>query len=236
LILTQAPSAGTAVGAGQYPIAVTVTDASGNTANTSVSLKVVDATPPTIVSAPGPITIEVGASCQATIPNVLPDIVAADNCTPVNQLVVTQDPAPGTIVGTGQHTIAVTVSDAAGNTAKASVTLRVLDSVPPSIQSATANPNVLSPPNHQMVPVVLTVAASDDCDPAPVSKIISVTCNEVSAPGDVQVTGNLTLNLAASRTPGGSGRVYSITVECRDISGNASTRCATVTVPKGKGP
>ena len=212
-----------------------MTDAAGNSANASVSLNVVDSTAPSIVSTPGTITISLSASCQAAVPNVLSGIVATDNCTPATQLGMTQDPAAGTIVGTGQHTIAVTVSDAAGNSANANVLLKVLDSAPPSIQSVTASPNVLSPPNHQMVPVNLTVVASDDCDIAPVSKIISVTCNESSAPADLQLTGNLTLNLAASRNPGGPGRIYAVTVECRDASGNASTRSVTVTVPKGNG-
>jgi probable HAF family extracellular repeat protein len=235
LVLTQVPAAGTAVGAGQHTIVVTATDATGNTANANVLFTVADSTPPSIVSTPGIITISLSASCQAAVPNVLSGIVAADNCTPATQLVMTQDPAAGTIVGTGQHTIAVTVSDAAGNSANANVLLKVLDSAPPSIQSVTASPNVLSPPNHQMVPVNLTVVASDDCDIAPVSKIISVTCNESSAPADLQLTGNLTLNLAASRNPGGPGRIYAVTVECRDASGNASTRSVTVTVPKGNG-
>ena len=127
------------------------------------------------------------------------------------------------------------MTDASGNSTTRDLPFSVVDATPPTIQSVSASPCVLSPPNHQLVPVTLTVVASDPCDPAPVSKITSVTCNETVADGDVQITGNLTVTLAASRNPSGGGRVYTITVECRDASGNASTACATVTVPKGNG-
>jgi hypothetical protein len=101
------------------------------------------------------------------------------------------------------------------------------------IQSITANPNILSPPNHQLVPVTVSVVAVDNCDPSAVSKIICVTANEPFQPGDVQITGNLTVNLAASRNPSGNGRLYTITVQCTDASGNSSTGTVTVAVPQG---
>ena len=104
-----------------------------------------------------------------------------------------------------------------------------------AISSITASPNVLTPPNHQIVPVTLTVAASDTCDAAPVNEITSVVCNEPVAAGDIQVTGALTVNLAASKNSTGSQRVYTITVRSTDNSGNSSTATVTVTVPKSNG-
>jgi hypothetical protein len=89
-----------------------------------------------------------------------------------------------------------------------------------------------------MVPISISALVSDSCDPSLVTKIISVTSNEpVNGGGDGdtspdwQITGNLTLNLRAERAGGGSGRVYTITVESRDASGNVSVRTVTVTVP-----
>ena len=75
-------------------------------------------------------------------------------------------------------------------------------------------------------------------DTAPVTRIISVTSNEPenglgdgdTAP-DWEITGALTLNLRAERAGGGSGRIYTITVESRDRAGNASTRTVEVRVP-----
>jgi hypothetical protein len=233
LVITQSPAAGSSLGLGQHTITITVKDASGNASSADVSFKVVDTTAPTITSTPGPITVSPSANCQAAVPNLAPNVVATDNCTPANQLVITQSPAAGTLVGVGQHVITVMVTDASGNSSSSPVTFTVADTTAPTINSVTATPNVLGPPNHGLMPISISVSAIDNCDPAPVSKIISVTCNETSAPGDIQITGNLTLNLAATRNPAGNGRVYTITVGCTDASGNRSTATVTVSVPKG---
>src|SRR5207253_1464184 len=138
LLLSQNPAAGTAIGVGQHMIAVTVTDAAGNSSTANVSLQVVDTTAPAIVSVPAPITLSAGANCQAVVPNVLPNVVATDNCTPANQLVLSQNPAAGTLVGTGQYIIAVTVADLAGNNSTANVAFQVVDSTAPTIVSSPA--------------------------------------------------------------------------------------------------
>jgi len=229
LILTQIPAAGSPLGLGHHEINVSITDASGNSATTNVSVTVVDSTAPSILSAPASVMI----SCHAAVPNVVPAIVAADNCTPANQLVIMQSPTAGSVVPAGQNMITVTVTDLYGNSATRDVALIVADTTAPTINSATATPNMLSPPNHQMVPLTISVSVSDSCDPAPTGKIIGVSCNETSDPRDVQITGDLTLNLAATRNPAGGGRVYTITIRCSDASGNNSDSMVTVTVPKG---
>jgi hypothetical protein len=68
-----------------------------------------------------------------------------------------------------------------------------------------------------------------------VSKIVSVTCSETPAPGDIQITGDLTLTLAASKNTSGTSRLYTITVKSSDASGNSSFGTVTVTVPKSNG-
>jgi probable HAF family extracellular repeat protein len=234
LTLSQSPAAGTFLGTGQHTITVTVTDASGNSSTATVSFTVADTTAPTIISTPAPITVSADANCQGVVPNVLPNVVATDNCTPANQLVLSQSPSAGTVVGPGQSTITLTVTDASGNSSTASVLLTVADTTPPVIQSLTANPSVLSPPNGKLVPVTISVTASDNCDPAPVNKIVSVTCNAPIAAGDIKITGNLTVSLAASKGPAGKTTVYTITVGSTDASGNSSTTNVTVTVPGKK--
>jgi len=49
---------------------------------------------------------------------------------------------------------------------------------------------------------------------------------------DWQITGDLTVNLRAERSGQGSGRIYTITIECTDFSGNSSTKTVTVSVPR----
>jgi hypothetical protein len=148
---------------------------------------------------------------------------------------MTQTPLAGALLPTGQHIINVTVADAAGNITTTNTVLTVADATAPSIISVAASPNVLTPPNHQIVTVTVTVSASDDCDPAPASRITSVTCDEPTAPGDIQITGDLTVNLAASKNSSGTARLYTITVQCTDVSGNATTRTVIVCVPKSNG-
>lgn len=102
---------------------------------------------------------------------------------------------------------------------------------PPVINSLSANPSILGPPNHKMVPVGLTLSASNGCG-AISSAIVSVTSNEpVSADGDWEVTGALTLKLRAERLGTGTGRVYSVTVRTTDASANSATRATVVSVP-----
>ena len=132
----------------------------------------------------------------------------------------------------GPTNVMVVVNDGESDPVTQSTTVNIVDTTAPTITSLSASPNVFSPPNHKMVPVKISAAAADICDPNPQIKIISVTSNE---PGDgqYQITGDLTLNLQSERNGGGNGRVYTIAVQATDDSGNATTKSVTVTVPKG---
>jgi hypothetical protein len=111
---------------------------------------------------------------------------------------------------------------------------------PPVISGLTPSPAVLWPPNKKMVLVTISAIASDNCDPSPVTKIISVSSNEPAnsnavATGEAVITGNLTLNLKAQRNGAGNGRVYTITVKCTDNGGNITTGTVNVVVPHDQG-
>ena len=130
------------------------------------------------------------------------------------------------------------VIDNSDQLAEDATTVRVADTTAPNITSVQANPNVLSPPNHEMVPVTVVVSALDVCDPAPVCRLVAVSSNEPTngtgdgntAP-DWQITGPLTVDLRAERAGKGTGRVYTVTAECRDATGNRAQSTTTVTVP-----
>jgi probable HAF family extracellular repeat protein len=72
VVVSQNPLAGTGLSLGQHTVAVTVTDGSGNSAATNVTLNVVDTTAPTILSSPSSLTVSVGANCQAAVPTSRP--------------------------------------------------------------------------------------------------------------------------------------------------------------------
>jgi hypothetical protein len=89
-----------------------------------------------------------------------------------------------------------------------------------------------------MVPVTVVVSALDVCDTATVCRLVAVSSNEPTdgtgdgntAP-DWQITGPLTVDLRAERAGKGTGRVYTVTAECRDATGNRAQGTTTVTVP-----
>ena len=118
--------------------------------------------------------------------------------------------------------------------------MAIVDEEGPDISSVTANPNKLWPSNHKMMPVVIEVDAMDNYDS--VCQIVLVESNEsVNGLGDGDtapdwvITGGLTVQLRAEGSGTGNGRIYTITVECEDPSGNSSTDTAKVTVPHDKG-
>jgi hypothetical protein len=144
--------------------------------------------------------------------------------------------------GLGTHYITLVVTDSAGATSRDDMIVTIEDTTAPTINSISANPNVLWPANHNMVAVTVTVDFEDICDPLPVCTIVDVTCNEsVNGRGDGntqpdwEITGDLTVKLRAERTGSGSGRVYTIHVECVDASGNIATATVDITVPHDQG-
>ncbi len=154
---------------------------------------------------------------------------------------ITLDQSPPGPYPLGDNAVTLTVMDDKSASDSCDATVTVIDQEPPVINNLAANPNVLWPPNHKMRPVTVTADASDNCDPDPVCKITSVSSNEpVNGTGDGdtspdwEITGDLTVNLRAERSGTGSGRVYTITVECADASGNSATAEATVTVPHNR--
>jgi probable HAF family extracellular repeat protein len=162
LIITQNPAAGALIGLGTYPIQVAVTDEAGNAAGCSVLFTVFDAAPPVFLSVPGLITLSTDTNCQAAVPDVLGQILAADNCTPPNQLVMSQNPPAGTLLPRGHSMIMITVTDTAGNNSSTTVPLTIVDTTAPVI---TCPADVLLACGESTDPSNTgTATATDNCD------------------------------------------------------------------------
>jgi PKD domain/FG-GAP repeat len=148
--------------------------------------------------------------------------------------------SPQVTLPLGTHTVSLTVDDGNGGSDSDTVTITVVDTSGPAITAASASPAVLWSANHKLVPVSMSVTAIDNCS-AVTCRIVSVASNEpVNGVGDGDaapdwtITGELTVSLRAERAGQGSGRVYSIVVECADIYGNTSKTTVTVTVPNSQ--
>ncbi|MDB6126080.1 MAG: hypothetical protein JWQ71_5073 [Pedosphaera sp.] len=218
---------------GNHIFTLKVTDACGDSAQTNVVVHVVDQGEPVIVSVPGSIKVSADANCNAVVPDVASKVVATDNCSLANQLVITQSPAAGTIVDKSQNGIIVTVTDLAGNHTSTNVSFKVVDKTAPVIKSITTTPSILnSQSNNKKVNVTLSVIALDNCDAAPKSKILSITSNRSRECDDIEITGNLTAKLEVKNDDGSSPRVYTFCVLCTDASGNSSKATTTLTVSK----
>jgi hypothetical protein len=114
------------------------------------------------------------------------------------------------------------------------VLAKAIDTTSPTIRSVIASPSSIWPPDKRMVPITLTVDATDTSGVAS-RKILSVASNEVGG-GQWQPTGDaLTLKVLADRNGNGTGRIYTITVECKDSFGNVATKAVTVKVPHDQG-
>ena len=141
-----------------------------------------------------------------------------------------------TCSGMGAHLYYLSVDDGHGATATDEVEVTLADTTAPTITSASVSPASLDAPNKKMVPVGVFYTAHDLCG-ATFCRITSVTSNEPDDDDDdVEIIGDGRdgVYLRAERNGNGNGRIYTITLTCRDEAGNTSSRELTVTVPKGK--
>lgn len=179
------------------------------------------------------VTVSAGPDCTANA-SVDDGSFDADG----DPLVITQSPAGPYPLGT--TTVLLTVTDPRGATSQATATVTVVDGTGPEITGASASPDSLWPPNHQMVPVTISYSASDNCNGANCSLRVSSNepvngqGNDDSAP-DWIIIDNHHVMLRAERTGKGGGRVYTISIDCVDGAGNHAIRTVTVRVPGSQG-
>ena len=149
---------------------------------------------------------------------------------------------PVTVTGTvdvnvpGDYVLTYTATNGY-KTVSVTRTVRVRDTTAPVITGLSASPGALGPPNHELFTIAVPYGASDASGPPACS--ISVTSNEPTdglgdghTATDWRVVDVHTVLLRAERSGRGTGRIYTLTVNCTDASGNTSSAAASVSVSK----
>ncbi|GEQ85765.1 hypothetical protein ULMS_12730 [Patiriisocius marinistellae] len=180
--VTQNPVAGTIVSTGANTITISADDGQ-DFVECMFDVIVNDNIPPTI-SCPIDQFESVDVDCMFSVPDYTSLALAMDNCTVIS---VEQNPLPGTLVGLGDTTITLIVSDGT-NTDTCSFNLNVKDNTPPVV-TCPDNITAFGDPNtcDFIVPDYLSlVTASDNCS------IVSVTqdppVGTIVTPGNLIVT------------------------------------------------
>ncbi len=143
IVVTQSPAAGSTV-SGAVTVTLTATDQAGNQSSCNFAVTAGDTQKPTI-TCPANQTLNLDASCSATLPDYRNLLTVSDNCTATGSLVITQSPAAGTVVTTkGAIIVTFTVTDAAGNSNTCNISVDKKDVTAPVIScpaSQTVNNN-----------------------------------------------------------------------------------------------
>lgn len=189
---------------GTHTVTLTVTDPCGDAAQDTTVVSIgSDTTPPTVTCPDNALGGSSG-NCETVVPDLRPLVTVSDNCTPAADLIVTQSPMPGTVLGSGQHSITVTVTDAAGNSASCSSPVTVGDTTPPVIFRA---------------PKCLVVATGRDCEAEVPSLRRQIVAKDNCTPAKSLV---VTQSPAAgTQLPKGE---HLITVTVTDAAGNSASK------------
>jgi hypothetical protein len=153
-------------------------------------------------------------------------------------------PADG-IFSLGETVVTWTAVDDSLNTSSDEQLVTVQDTTPPELE-ITLSPDTLWPPNHKMAAISALITASDMCDASPMVSLVSITSNEPdngkgdgNTVNDIQDadfgTDDREFSLRSERSGSGSGRIYTVTYEAVDSSGNRTSVTAEVTVPHDQG-
>ena len=238
------PASGAQFPIGITPVTCVARDAAGNTATCMFSVCVRDNQPPVITVPTNIITAADLNQCSAIVNY---NVSVSDDQPGVTLRCL---PASGTAFPIGTNVVACQATDASGNLASASFKVIIRDVQPPLIQTLSASPSNLYPKNKKMIPVCLTVCATDACSNPVTCRITGVKVSDGDvkmkspkmkspSPGantslDWKITGPLTLDLRATTLSPSKTRTYTITVECRDAAGNVSLKTVDVLVPYKK--
>ncbi len=200
--VTASPASGSVFPLGTTAVALSATDAHGNTATSSFTVTVRDTTPPTL-------TVPANQTLEATGPNgAVATFAATATDAATAQPAIAYSIASGSTFALGTTTVNVTATDDAGNVSSGSFTITVKDTTPPAI--ATPANIVAEATNANGAAVTFGATATDI-----VSGPVPVTASPAS--GSVFPLGTTTVTLTAKDAAGNTATT-SFTVTVRDTT------------------
>jgi large repetitive protein len=220
------PASGSLFPIAMTPVSCSATNTHGQSAEATFYVRVTPLTGPApLLTLPDDMTVEAQSEAGTQVTYTASARDDADGDIPIDC-----SPASGSLFPFGLGTVTCSATNSHGITATGTFTVNIVDTTPPAIADIHAWPSILWPPDHKMVPVIVSVTMADNVDTAPVAHIVDVLVSDPDAAADWQITGALTVNLRAERRDD-RDRVYTIVVEAIDSSDNHSTSAVTVTVP-----
>ncbi|MCC6459239.1 MAG: HYR domain-containing protein [Saprospiraceae bacterium] len=148
--------------AGVTTVVFTVLDNSGNSATCSITVTVIDDTPPEFFGCPADITVLAAQGCTATASWSEP--LVTDACTPSPSPTLVTSTLPGAVFPTGDSLVTYMATDVFGNSSECSFTVTVADTAKPIIicpGDVLATPDSI--PCAAIVDFSLPIA-SDNCN------------------------------------------------------------------------
>ncbi|MBI5386699.1 MAG: HYR domain-containing protein [Verrucomicrobia bacterium] len=212
-----------------FPVGTTVntfrvTDASGNSADCSFSVTVLDTTPPWFTNCTQNIAVDTDANdttCGKVVTYTVPG--GTDNC-PGAVTVLKSGLASGSRFPVGINTVVYEVTDAVGLTAQCTFTVTVTDRTAPLISGCPANIAASTGPGRANCTAIVTwtpPTATDNCTaPQNISR------TSIWNPGDAFPVGN-TLVVYVFRDAAGNPATCTFTVTVTDTTPPVFTGCPT---------
>ncbi|PYQ10587.1 MAG: hypothetical protein DMH00_10660 [Acidobacteria bacterium] len=235
LVGTDVPS-GSTFPKGSTTVHATATDVAGRTASCSFRVTVNDIETP-VITCPADVTVPSDPGACSAVVNY-PAVTATDNCP---EVAVDSLPPAGSTFPVGTTPVNGTATDTSGHLASCGFLVRVKDMEAP-ILTASLTPDLLWPPNHQLVPVTASLTVSDNCGATAIlSGLTSSEPDNASGNGDGNTvddiqnglvgTLDLSFDLRGERAGTGQGRVYAATYTATDTSGNTASASAAALAP-----
>jgi len=158
---TQSPVAGTLISV-PTQVTITVTDPAGLTATCSAFAIPQDSVAPTFNTCPANRVLNLNASCQATVPNMVPEASATDNC--AGPVTITQSPVAGSTIS-ATTLVTFTATDGAGNAGTCTAILTANDNVDPvfTVCPPTQQVNLDNACAATVPDVVALAVVTDNC-------------------------------------------------------------------------